>query len=146
MKHRLPFAVALALSLAACGGGATGTLTIDDRPAQIQDCASGEHERVPNAVTLTTDRGTFRFTRTDDGRTEISYLVSGLATPGGIPIPLQRRNVIANCGPMTLTREDYMQGGVYPLSGSATVDCNNLTSPDPDPHSFRGTITFDRCR
>lgn len=149
MKMQLALALSFALaslSLAGCGGGATGSLVIDGQPAQINDCESGEHERVDNAVTLTTSRGTFRFTRTADGRAEISYLVSGLATPGGIPIPVQRRNVISNCGTMTLTREGYMQGGVYPVSGEATVECSNLGTSDPDPHSFSGSFSFDRCR
>lgn len=145
MKMQLSLAVAF-LMLAGCGGGATGSLVIDGQPAQINDCESGEHERVDNAVTLTTSRGTFRFTRTADGQTEISYLVSAVVDPLGIPIPLQRRNVISNCGPMTLTREGYMQGGVYPVSGEATVECSNLGTSDPNPHSFRGSFSFDRCR
>lgn len=134
------------LLVAGCGGGATGSLVIDGRPAPITDCSSAERERVENAVDLTTDVGTFRLTRAADGQAEISYLVSALVTPGGIPIPLQRRNVITGCGPMTFSREDYMQGGLYPVSGSATLDCSNVGSSEPSPHTFRGTVTFDRCR
>ncbi len=145
MKMQLPLAVALVM-LSGCGGGATGSLLIDGQPAQINDCESGEHERVDNAVTLTTSRGTFRFTRAADGQAEISYLVSAVVDPLGIPVPLQRRNVIPNCGPMTITREGYMQGGVYPVSGEATIECSNVGTSDPDPHSFRGSISFDRCR
>lgn len=134
------------LLVAGCGGGATGSLVIDGQRVQIEDCESGEHARAPNSVELTTSAGRFRFSRTNDGQAEISYLVSGLATPGGIPVPLQRRNVISGCGPMTFSREDYMQNTVYPVSGTATIECSNTGSSDPDPHTFSGSFTFDRCR
>ncbi len=145
MKMQRSLALGFLLTVG-CGGGATGTLVIDGQTVQINDCESGEHSRAPNAVELTTSAGTFRFTRTDDGQAEISYLVSGLATPGGIPIPLQRRNVISGCGPMTFSREDYMQNTVYPVSGTATIECSNTGTSDPDPHTFSGSFTFDRCR
>jgi hypothetical protein len=135
------------LALAAgCGGDISGSLVIDGQPATVTECASGEHQRAPDAVEVTTSRGTFLLTRAADGQAQVSYLVSGLGSLGGIPLPLQRRNVISNCGPMTLTREDYMQNGVYPLSGSVTLDCGNTGTSDPDPHTFRGSLTFDRCR
>jgi hypothetical protein len=146
MKHRQLLALLASLSVARCGGDVTGNLVIDDQPAQVTDCESAERSRVADAVDVTTSRGTFRFTRAADGQAEISYLVSGLGDLAGIPIPLQRRNVIARCGPMTLTREDYMQGGFYPLSGSVTVECSNVGTSDPEPHSFRGSLSFDRCR
>ena len=134
------------LLVVGCGGGATGTLVIDGQTVQIEDCESGEHWRAPNSVELTTSAGRFRFTRTDDGQAEISYLVSGLGSVAGIPIPLQRRNVIRGCGPMTFSREDYMQNTVYPVSGTATIECSNTGTSDPDPHTFSGSFTFDRCR
>lgn len=72
--------------------------------------------------------------------------MSGLGSLAGIPIPLQRRNVVSHCGPISITAADYRQGDAYPLSGSATIRCDNLGTSDPDPHSFEGSIAFDGCR
>lgn len=148
---RTRYAPLIAMALASlslsvgCGSGASGTLKIDGRVVEIQSCVSTEHVHIPNQIDVTTSAGTYRFAVGADGQAEISYLVSALVMPAGIPIPLQRRNVVSHCGPITITAADYRQGDAYPLSGSATIRCDNLTTSDPSPHSFEGSITFDGC-